>query len=269
MRTHKPQEAVQVRAKKNLGQHFLNDLDAAQRIVDGLQDHANYQKVLEIGPGMGVLTQFLVKKKEYETYLIEIDQESVAYLRKHYLEFTGPRLIDGDFLRYPLENILGEEKFAIVGNFPYFISTQIFFRILEYKDQCVEVVGMLQKEVAVRLAAKPGNKDYGILSVLLQAFYDIEYLFSLGPEVFTPPPKVNSGVIRLVRNFDKKLACDPKHFKMLVKMAFNQRRKTLRNALRAMQLPDHPLLTKRAEQLGVAEFTELTLLWEANGYQGA
>ena len=156
-----------------------------------------------------------------------------------------------------------------MGNFPYFISTQIFFRILEYKDQCIEVVGMLQKEVAVRLAAKPGNKDYGILSVLLQAFYDIEYLFSLGPEVFTPPPKVNSGVIRLVRNWDKKLECDPAKFKSLVKMAFNQRRKTLRNALRALQLPEHPLLSKRAEQLGVAEFTELTILWKDNGYQGA
>ncbi len=260
---------MQVRAKKNLGQHFLNDLDAAQRIVDGLQPQGEYQKVLEIGPGMGVLTQFLVKKEAYETSLIEIDKESVDYLRKHYLEFTGTRLIDGDFLRYPLENIFGEEKFAIVGNFPYFISTQIFFRVLEYKDQCVEVVGMLQKEVAMRLAAKPGNKDYGILSVLLQAYYDIEYLFSLGPEVFTPPPKVNSGVIRMRRNWDKKLACDPAKFKIVVKMAFNQRRKTLRNALRSMQLPDHPLLTKRAEQLGVAEFVELTHLWEAQGYPGA
>ena len=170
---------MQVRAKKSLGQHFLKDLDAAKRIVDGLQPNGAYNKVLEIGPGMGVLTQFLVKKTEYQTSLIEIDQESVAYLRKNYLEFTGPRLIDGDFLRYPLENIFGEEKFGIVGNFPYFISTQIFFRVLEYKDQCVEIVGMLQKEVAVRLAAKPGNKDYGILSVLLQAHYDIEYLFSL------------------------------------------------------------------------------------------
>lgn len=260
---------MQVRAKKSLGQHFLKDLDAAKRIVDGLQPHGAYQKVLEIGPGMGVLTQFLVKKTEYQTSLIEIDQESVAYLRKNYLEFTGPRLIDGDFLRYPIENIFGEEKFGIVGNFPYFISTQIFFRVLEYKDQCVEIVGMLQKEVAVRLAAKPGNKDYGILSVLLQAYYDIEYLFSLGPEVFTPPPKVNSGVIRLVRNWDKKLECDPLKFKALVKMAFNQRRKTLRNALRSLQLPDHPLLSKRAEQLGVAEFTELTELWKAQGYPGA
>lgn len=260
---------MQVRAKKSLGQHFLNDLDAAKRIVDGLQPAGAYTKVLEIGPGMGVLTQFLVKKTEYETSLIEIDKESVDYLRKNYLEFTGPRLIDGDFLRYPLENIFGDEKFAIVGNFPYFISTQIFFRILEYKDQCIEVVGMLQKEVAVRLAAKPGNKDYGILSVLLQAFYDIEYLFSLGPEVFTPPPKVNSGVIRLVRNWDKKLECDPAKFKSLVKMAFNQRRKTLRNALRALQLPEHDLLSKRAEQLGVAEFTELTILWKDNGYLGA
>jgi 16S rRNA (adenine1518-N6/adenine1519-N6)-dimethyltransferase len=168
-----------------------------------------------------------------------------------------------------LEKIFGEEKFAIVGNFPYFISTQIFFRVLEYKDQCIEVVGMLQKEVAMRLAAKPGNKDYGILSVLLQAYYDVEYLFSLGPEVFTPPPKVNSGVIRIRRNWDKKLACDPAKFKIVVKMAFNQRRKTLRNALRAMQLPDHPLLTKRAEQLGVPEFVELTHLWEAQGYPGA
>jgi len=268
-RTLKPQEHVQVRAKKNLGQHFLNDLDAAQRIVDGLQPQGEYQKVLEIGPGMGVLTQFLVKKEAYETSLIEIDKESVDYLRQHYLEFTGPRLIDGDFLRYPLENIFGEEKFAIVGNFPYFISTQIFFRVLEYKDQCIEVVGMLQKEVAMRLAAKPGNKDYGILSVLLQAYYDVEYLFSLGPEVFTPPPKVNSGVIRMRRNWDKKLDCDPAKFKIVVKMAFNQRRKTLRNALRAMQLPDHVLLTKRAEQLGVAEFVELTHLWEAQGYPGA
>lgn len=259
---------MQVRAKKNLGQHFLNDLDAAQRIVNGLQPNGAYTKVLEIGPGMGVLTQYLVKKMEYETHLIEIDTESVRYLRKNYMEFTGPRLIEGDFLRTPLENIFGDEKFAIVGNFPYFISTQIFFHVLDYKDQCVEVVGMLQKEVAVRLAAKPGNKDYGILSVLLQAFYDIEYLFSLGPEVFTPPPKVNSGVIRLVRNWDKKLECDPKKFKALVKMAFNQRRKTLRNALRALQLPDHELLNKRAEQLGVADFTQLTELWRENGYMG-
>ncbi|MEY2792904.1 MAG: rRNA ((1518)-N(6)/adenine(1519)-N(6))-dimethyltransferase [Bacteroidota bacterium] len=250
----------QVRAKKNLGQHFLNDLGAAQAIVDGLQPEGRYKEVLEIGPGMGVLTQFLVKKTEYTTHLIEIDTESVAYLRKNYLEFTGPRLIEGDFLRYPLEKIFEDRPFAIVGNFPYFISTQIFFRILDYKDQCVEVVGMLQKEVAVRLAAKPGNKDYGILSVLLQAYYDIEYLFSLGPEVFTPPPKVNSGVIRLKRNFDKKLDCDPKKFKSLVKMAFNQRRKTLRNALRAVQLPDHPLLSKRAEQLSVADFVELVNL---------
>ncbi len=260
---------MQVRAKKSLGQHFLNDFNAAEGILDVLVPNGAYQKVLEIGTGMGVLTQFLVKKTEYQTFLIEIDLESVAYLRKNYLEFTGPRLIDGDFLRYPLETIFGEEKFAIVGNFPYFISTQIFFRILEYKDQCVEVVGMLQKEVAIRLAAKPGTKDYGILSVLLQAYYDIEYLFSLGPEVFTPPPKVNSGVIRLVRNWDKKLDCDPAKFKSLVKMAFNQRRKTLRNALRALQLPDHPLLNKRAEQLGVGEFTELTELWKAQGYPGA
>jgi 16S rRNA (adenine1518-N6/adenine1519-N6)-dimethyltransferase len=250
----------QVRAKKNLGQHFLNDLGAAQAIVDGLQPDGRYKEVLEIGPGMGVLTQFLLKKTDYTTHLIEIDTESVAYLRKNYLEFTGPRLIEGDFLRYPLEKIFEDRPFAIVGNFPYFISTQIFFRILDYKDQCVEVVGMLQKEVAVRLAAKPGNKDYGILSVLLQAYYDIEYLFSLGPEVFTPPPKVNSGVIRLKRNFDKKLDCDPKKFKSLVKMAFNQRRKTLRNALRAVQLPEHPLLSKRAEQLSVADFVELVNL---------
>ncbi|RVU24686.1 16S rRNA (adenine(1518)-N(6)/adenine(1519)-N(6))-dimethyltransferase RsmA [Sandaracinomonas limnophila] len=250
----------QVRAKKNLGQHFLNDLQAAEAIVDGLKPEGAYDQVLEIGPGMGVLTQFLVKKTEYTPYLIEIDRESVAYLRTHYLEFTGPRLIEGDFLTYPLENIFGDKPFAIVGNFPYFISTQIFFRILEYKDQCIEVVGMLQKEVAVRLAAKPGNKDYGILSVLLQAYYDIEYMFSLGPEVFTPPPKVNSGVIRLRRNFDKKLDCDPKKFKNLVKLAFNQRRKTLRNALKSMQLPEHPLLNKRAEQLSVEDFVTLVQL---------
>lgn len=246
-----------VRAKKALGQHFLKDLSAARAIVDALQPQGNYANVIEIGPGMGVLTQFLVQRTDITTHLIEIDTESVAYLRQHYPEFQGDRLREGDFLQYHLQTMVGDAPFGIIGNFPYFISSQIFFRILEYKDQCLEVVGMLQKEVAQRLAAKPGSKDYGILSVLLQAYYDVEYVFSLGPEAFVPPPKVHSGVIRLVRNPSKTLDCDPSRFKAIVKMAFNQRRKTLRNALRAMQLPEDDLLNKRAEQLSVADFVYL------------
>ncbi|MFY7826772.1 MAG: 16S rRNA (adenine(1518)-N(6)/adenine(1519)-N(6))-dimethyltransferase RsmA [Flectobacillus sp.] len=246
-----------VKAKKNLGQHFLRDLSAAQRIVELMSCHGGYKKVLEIGPGMGVLTQYLLTHKEYETSVVELDRESVEYLKVHYPELT-PRIHSADFLRLNLNELMGNEIFGIVGNFPYNISSQIFFKVLENKDMIPEIVGMLQKEVAVRIASKPGNKDYGILSVLLQAFYDIEYSFSLGPGAFDPPPKVNSGVIRLRRNGVTDLGCDEKKFFAVVKMGFNQRRKTLRNALRAMQIADHPLLNKRAEQLGVAEFVELT-----------
>ena len=209
--------------------------------------------------GMGVLTQFLLQNKSYETHVIEIDTESVAYLKKHYEELT-PRIIEGDFLKYDTKENF-PEPFAIIGNFPYNISSQIFFRALQIRDEIPEIVCMLQKEVAMRIASPPGNKDYGILSVLLQAFYDIDYLVSVPPGAFDPPPKVQSGVIRLRRNATKGLDCDEKLFFRVVKTAFNQRRKTLRNALKPIgEMPEHPLLTKRAEQLSVAEFVILTQL---------
>ncbi|MBE9464360.1 16S rRNA (adenine(1518)-N(6)/adenine(1519)-N(6))-dimethyltransferase RsmA [Dyadobacter subterraneus] len=258
---YKNQNDSKVRAKKHLGQHFLKDMNIANKIVDGLSGHGGYSKVLEIGPGMGVLTQFLLQKSAYSTYVIEIDTESVAYLKKHYEELT-PRIIEGDFLKYDTSEVF-PEPFAIIGNFPYNISSQIFFKVLQNPDQVTEVVCMLQKEVAQRIASPPGNKDYGILSVLLQAFYDITYLVSVPPGAFDPPPKVQSGVIRLARNATKSLACDQKLFFRVVKTAFNQRRKTLRNALKPIgEMPEHLLLTKRAEQLSVADFVELTILAE-------
>jgi 16S rRNA (adenine1518-N6/adenine1519-N6)-dimethyltransferase len=256
---YKKQDDSRVRAKKHLGQHFLKDLNIAQRIVDGLSSHGNYDQVLEIGPGMGVLTQFLLPKTAFTTHVIEIDTESVTYLRKHYPDLS-PRIIAGDFLKFnPDEHFSG--TFAIIGNFPYNISSQIFFRALEIRDRIPEIVCMLQKEVAQRIASPPGNKDYGILSVFLQAFYDIDYLISVPPGAFDPPPKVQSGVIRLRRNNVTALECNEKLFFRVVKTAFNQRRKTLRNALKPVgEMPDHPLLNKRAEQLSVKDFVELTLL---------
>lgn len=255
-----------MRAKKHLGQHFLKDLNIAQRIVDGLSGHGGYDRVLEIGPGMGVLTQFLLPKTDFSTYVIEIDTESVAYLEKHYPDLA-PRIIAGDFLKFNAgEHFPG--KFAVIGNFPYNISSQIFFRALEIRDRIPEIVCMLQKEVAQRIASPPGNKDYGILSVLLQAFYDIDYLVSVPPGAFDPPPKVQSGVIRLRRNGVSALECDEKLFFRVVKTAFNQRRKTLRNALKPVgEIPYHPLLNKRAEQLSVQDFVTLTLL--AQNAQGS
>jgi len=250
-----------VRAKKNLGQHFLKDKEIAERIVDSLQA-GNVNKVLEIGPGMGVLTQFLLKKKSFETYAVEIDRESVEYLNNHYPEMKD-RIISSDFLRMRLDQHF-TEPFAIIGNFPYNISSQIFFNILNYRDQIPEVVGMLQKEVAERLAAGPGSKTYGILSVFLQAYYNIEYLFTVNEDVFSPPPKVKSGVIRLTRNQTTKLSCDERQFFGIVKMAFNQRRKTMRNSLKSLIVSDvlkvNPIFDKRPEQLGVAEFEMITRL---------
>lgn len=250
-----------VRAKKNLGQHFLKDKEIAERIVDSLQG-AGINKVLEIGPGMGVLTQYLLKKQAYETYVVEIDRESVDYLNDHYPQMKD-RIISSDFLRMRLDQLFSE-PFAIIGNFPYNISSQIFFRILEYRDQIPEIVGMLQKEVAERLAAGPGSKTYGILSVFLQAYYNIEYLFTVNEDVFSPPPKVKSGVIRLTRNQTQKLNCDEKQFFSIVKMAFNQRRKTMRNSLKSMIVSDelkvNPIFDKRPEQLGVEEFEMITRL---------
>ncbi|MGE5393464.1 MAG: 16S rRNA (adenine(1518)-N(6)/adenine(1519)-N(6))-dimethyltransferase RsmA [Candidatus Saccharibacteria bacterium] len=252
-----------VRAKKNLGQHFLKDKNIAERIVDSLQA-GNVRKVLEIGPGMGVLTQFLLKKTQFETYAVEIDRESVEYLNDHFPEMKD-RIISNDFLRMRLDQLFNE-PFAIIGNFPYNISSQIFFSILNYRDQIPEVVGMLQKEVAERLAAGPGSKAYGILSVFLQAYYDIEYLFTVHEDVFSPPPKVKSGVIRLTRNKTEKLNCDEKQFFSIVKMAFNQRRKTMRNSLKSMitseELKANPIFDKRPEQLGVAEFEMITKMFE-------
>lgn len=248
-----------VRAKKHLGQHFLKDMNIARQITEGLTGHGGYTEVLEIGPGMGVLTRFLLENPTFTTYVIEIDTESVAYLKTHFEDLT-PRIIEGDFLKFDSSTVF-EKPYAIIGNFPYNISSQIFFRALEIRDKIPEIVCMLQKEVAQRIASPPGNKDYGILSVLLQAFYDIDYLVSVPPGAFDPPPKVQSGVIRLRRNGTSALACDEKLFFRVVKTAFNQRRKTLRNALKPIgELPEHPLLTKRAEQLSVSQFVELTLL---------
>ncbi|HBY52232.1 MAG TPA: 16S rRNA (adenine(1518)-N(6)/adenine(1519)-N(6))-dimethyltransferase [Marinilabiliales bacterium] len=250
-----------VRAKKNLGQHFLKDKDIAQNIVENLRAE-NVTKVLEIGPGMGVLTQFLLQNQSYETSVVEIDRESVDYLNQHFPELKD-RIISDDFLRLNLNNYF-TESFAIIGNFPYNISSQIFFKVLEYHNQIPEVVGMLQKEVAERLAASPGSKTYGILSVFLQAYYDIEYLFTVDENLFIPPPKVKGGVIRLTRNQTEHLNCDEKLFKSVVKMAFNQRRKTMRNSLGSMihndELKANPIFNMRPEQMGVAEFEMIVRL---------
>lgn len=254
-----------VRPKKHLGQHFLKDLSIAQRIADGLTGHGGYRKVLEIGPGMGVLTQFLLPKPEFDTHVIEIDRESVTYLNSHFPQLNG-RVIDGDFLQMNLTNLFNGESFAVIGNLPYNISSQILFKVLDIRDRVPEVVCMLQREVAQRIASPPGNKDYGILSVLLQAWYDIKYEFTVDPSVFIPPPNVFSGVISLKRNAVQQLACDERKFVQVVKHGFNQRRKTLRNALKPLNPPEslngHPFMDKRAEQLSVAQFVELTLLME-------
>ncbi|WP_430814304.1 16S rRNA (adenine(1518)-N(6)/adenine(1519)-N(6))-dimethyltransferase RsmA [Carboxylicivirga sp. RSCT41] len=254
-----------VKAKKHLGQHFLTDLDIAQRIVDSLSSEQN--KVMEIGPGTGVLTQYLVQRPDVDLNLIELDKESVEYLTAHYPELNG-RIFFKDFLKLDLKEIF-EGPFALIGNFPYNISGPIFFKVFEYRNQIPEVVGMLQKEVAERLAAGPGTKVYGVLSVLLQAFYKIDYLFTVGAHVFNPPPKVQSGVIRLTRNDVMKLPCDEKLFVKVVKAIFNQRRKAIRNSLKAIPfnkeaIADHDYLTRRPEQMSVNDFIELTCMIENN-----
>lgn len=253
---------MSVRAKKHLGQHFLRDENIARKIAESLKHTDRYKKVLEVGPGMGVLTKYLLANENFETWVVEIDRESVAFLEENYPQLKS-RIISRDFLRYDLSGTFNE-PFAVIGNFPYNISTQILFKALEYRDQVPEIAGMFQKEVAQRLASKPGSKTYGIISVLLQAWYKIEYLFSVSEHVFSPPPKVKSGVIRLTRNEVDKLPCDEKLFIEVVKAAFNQRRKTLRNALHAFEIlpgnEDHIFFTKRAEQLSVADFISLTLL---------
>lgn len=250
-----------VKAKKHLGQHFLVDKNIARKIVESLQNSGDYNQVLEVGPGMGVLTDFLLQNKEYETWLIDIDKESITYLHNKY-PLLQERIICADFLAFPLDSIFSAD-FAIIGNFPYNISSQILFKVLEHRHQIPEVVGMFQKEVAVRIASKPGTKDYGILSVLIQAFYEVDYLFTVNPGVFNPPPKVTSAVIRLKRNAVDKLSVDEKLFFRVVKTAFNQRRKTLRNALSLFldgkdEIKSDSVFNLRAERLSVAQFIELT-----------
>jgi len=250
---------MQVRAKKYLGQHFLTDLAIAQRIADTI-DSTNENNILEIGPGMGVLTQFLLNKDK-NLQVIEIDSESVEYLKQNFTGKLEGRIIEGDFLKFEIDSLFSGESFALIGNYPYNISSQIFFRVLEHRDRIPFVSGMIQKEVAKRIASPAGNKDYGILSVLLQAYYDIEYLFTVPPGVFAPPPKVDSAVISMKRNGVKALPCDEKLFKTVVKTSFNQRRKTLRNSLKTL-LPQNfdttnKIWNKRPEQLGVQEFIEL------------
>ncbi|WP_184546931.1 16S rRNA (adenine(1518)-N(6)/adenine(1519)-N(6))-dimethyltransferase RsmA [Mucilaginibacter sp. FT3.2] len=249
-----------VRAKKHLGQHFLTDKNIASKIVDSLKPADRFTHVLEVGPGMGVLTDFLLLKTEYETSVIDIDDESVQYLKKKYPQL-GTRLMNADFLAMDFKTVT-DKPFAIIGNFPYNISSQILFKVLDNRSQVIEVVGMFQKEVAERCAAKPGSKEYGILSVFLQAYYKVEYLFTVKAGVFNPPPKVLSAVIRLTRNQAENLNCDEKLFWLIVKAGFNQRRKTLRNAISSLinreKMTDNPTLDLRAERLSVDDFVRLT-----------
>jgi 16S rRNA (adenine1518-N6/adenine1519-N6)-dimethyltransferase len=254
-----------VKPKKYLGQHFLNDEMIAQKIADALTLEG-YKDVLEIGPGMGVLTKYILKKP-ITTYAIEIDPESVEYLQVNFLNLA-PRIIQENVLKYDFSSVFGTRPFAIIGNFPYNISTQIVFKTLENRDQVPEFAGMFQKEVAQRICEKEGSKVYGILSVLVQAFYEAEYLFTVPPSVFVPPPKVESGVLRLTRKADYSLPCDEKLFFRVVRSAFQQRRKTLRNSLKTYNLSDNlkanTIFDQRPEQLSVQAFIELTLAIETD-----
>ncbi len=249
-----------VRAKKHLGQHFLKDLGIARRIAESLGDTP--QNVLEIGPGMGILTQFLLQQPGCNLRVIEIDTESVEYLHDKFSSLEG-KIISADFLKYDLDTVFNSD-FSLIGNFPYNISNQILFRVFENRNRIPLVAGMFQKEVAERIAAKSGSKVYGILSVLLSAFYDIEYLFTVNENVFDPPPKVKSAVIRMRRNGTATLPCDERLFVSVVKTAFNQRRKTMRNALKPLGLPlsevPEKMLASRAEQLSSDDFVTLTLI---------
>jgi len=249
-----------VRPKKFLGQHFLKDQNIAAKIVDALELKGKKNFVLEIGPGTGVLTKLLMQREGIDLHLAEIDRESIAYLKEHYPHLAD-KITEGDFLKIDLSD-LSDRDIHLIGNFPYNISSQIFFKVLEHRHQVKQVVCMLQKEVADRIAEREGSKTYGILSVLLQAYYNIEYLFKVPPGVFFPPPKVMSAVIRLTRNDRAQLSCDEVLFPKVVKQAFQNRRKTLRNALKPLNLPAQisalPVMDLRAEQLGVEEFISLT-----------
>jgi len=255
---------LQVKPKKHLGQHFLLDKEIAARIVGSLKGE-HYSKILEIGAGMGILTSLLLEIKDRQTWVIDIDEESFNYLNKAFPEIKE-RLILGDILKFQADDFF-TDRFALIGNLPYNISSQIFFKLLALKNKVPEMVCMVQKEVAERIASPPGNKTYGILSVLLGAFFDIEYLFTVKPEAFNPQPRVNSAVIRFTRNQTAQLSCDEKSFFRVVKQGFQNRRKTLRNSLKPLNLPEqineHPFLSLRAEQLSVADFVELTSKIEA------
>lgn len=258
----------QVKPKKALGQHFLTDKSVARRIAATLDD-CKGMPVLEIGPGMGVLTVPLLEAG-HDVTVVEIDSESVAYLNDNLPALRG-HIVEGDFLQLDLTGIFGGEQFCVIGNYPYNISSQIFFKVLDYKDHIPCCSGMLQREVAERIAAAPGSKVRGILSVLLQAWYDIDYLFTVSEHVFNPPPKVKSGVIKMRRNGVTDLGCDEKLFKAVVKATFGQRRKTIRNSVKPLvdpaknnaRLYDSPLLAMRPEQLSVAQFIELTNLLDS------
>ena len=257
---------MRVKPKKHLGQHFLRDQTIAEQIANTLTGQG-YDQVLEIGPGTGVLTQYLLQK-DYETFVVELDQESVVYLEKHFPKLHQ-HIIPAAFLKWDASSYLGDKPYAVIGNYPYNISSQIVFKVIENRHQIPEMSGMFQKEVAERIAAPPGKKDYGILSVLTQAYYDAEYLFTVSEHVFDPPPKVKSGVIRLTRKAEQTLDCDEKLFKQVVKAAFNQRRKTLRNALKRLTLPldgiSAEVLQKRAEQLHWQDFVNITQILQKHG----
>ncbi len=249
-----------VRAKKHLGQHFLNDENIAKKIVDSLLECDKSSPVIEIGPGTGVLTKYLITELKDKFYALDIDEESIAYLKEHHPS-AASHIHYADFLEFDIGKIVNG-KYNVIGNFPYNISSQIMFKVLENRNKIDCVVGMFQKEVAQRIAEKPGSKTYGILSVLLQAFYDIEYLFTVHENVFTPPPKVKSAVIRLKRNNRKELPCNEELFIKIIKATFNQRRKTIRNSIRAViTISDeqlNELFQKRPEQLSVEQFIDLT-----------
>ncbi len=249
-----------MKAKKSYGQHFLNSEEISSRIADSLSDNGTFQKVLEVGPGKGMLTKYLLQKK-YELLVVEADQDMVQYLKKHYPELRE-RIISADFLKVPLDKLFPSEPFGIIGNFPYNISSQILFKMLENKEQVPELVGMFQKEVAERVVADPGSKVYGVISVLVQAWYEGEYLFTVDKENFNPPPKVQSAVIRLKRKDQTGIGCDEKLFKSIVKQTFSQRRKMLRNTMKTF-LKDHPILedpffTQRPEKVSLEGFVQLT-----------
>ena len=262
IRTFVPQ-MKQVRPKKNLGQHFLTDLSIAKRIADTVDEPFADLPVLEVGPGMGVMTQYLVEKPR-PFKVVEIDRESVAYLQEHFPSLYN-NIIGGDFLRMDLREVFDGQPFVLTGNYPYDISSQIFFKMLDNKDLIPCCTGMIQHEVALRMASQPGHKQYGILSVLIQAWYQVEYLFTVEPGVFNPPPKVQSAVIRMTRNDVTDLGCDEQLFRRVVKTTFNQRRKMLRVSLRQLLPSESPffeihasLLTRRPEQLSIPEFVDLT-----------